>query len=305
MRVVFMGTPDFAAHALRAVVKAGHQVVAAYSQPPRPAGRGQQPRPSPVQQTAEALSIPVFCPTSLKSAEEQAAFAALEADIAVVAAYGMLLPPPILQAPRLGCINIHASLLPRWRGAAPIQRAIMSGDAESGVTIMQMEAGLDTGPMLLVERSPITPTTTAAELHDALMEIGGDLVVTALQRLGAGDLPATEQPSDGITYASKISKAEAHIDWSFPAETVARQINGLSPFPGAWSDVRGERLKIVLAEACPDQSGPAGQALTDSGLIGCGSGAVQLRKVQRPGKSALTLDALLRGFPLPVGTVFG
>jgi len=305
MRVVFMGTPDFAACALDAVVAAGHQVVAVYSQPPRPAGRGQKERPSPVQARAEALGLEVRTPTSLRTVEAQQDFAALQADIAVVAAYGLILPQAILDAPRLGCINIHGSLLPRWRGAAPIQRAIMAGDAESGITIMQMEAGLDTGPMLTRESLPITPTTTAASLHDQLAEMGARMVVEALDGLAAGRLTATPQPAEGVTYAAKIDKAEAHIDWSRPASDVARHINGLSPFPGAWCEVNGERVKILLAEQVAGHSTAAAGTLVDERLlIACGDGgAVRLLRLQRSGKAPLEAEALLRGWSLPAGTV--
>ncbi|GAB3447444.1 methionyl-tRNA formyltransferase [Insolitispirillum peregrinum] len=305
MRVVFMGTPDFAACALDAVVAAGHQVVAVYSQPPRPAGRGQKERPSPVQARAEALGLEVRTPTSVRTVEAQQDFAALQADIAVVAAYGLILPQAILDAPRLGCINIHGSLLPRWRGAAPIQRAIMAGDAESGITIMQMEAGLDTGPMLTRESLPITPTTTAASLHDQLAEMGARMVVEALDGLAAGRLTATPQPAEGVTYAAKIDKAEAHIDWSRPASDVARHINGLSPFPGAWCEVNGERVKILLAEQVAGHSTAAAGTLVDERLlVACGDGgAVRLLRLQRSGKAPLEAEALLRGWSLTVGTV--
>lgn len=305
MRVVFMGTPDFAACALDAVVSAGHQVVAVYSQPPRPAGRGQKERPSPVQARAEALGLEVRTPTSLRTVEAQQDFAALQADIAVVAAYGLILPQAILDAPRLGCINIHGSLLPRWRGAAPIQRAIMAGDAESGITIMQMEAGLDTGPMLTRESLPITPITTAASLHDQLAEMGARMVVEALDGLAAGRLTATPQPAEGVTYAAKIDKAEAHIDWARPASDVARHINGLSPFPGAWCEVNGERVKILLAEQVAGHStATAGTLVDERLLVACGDGgAVRLLRLQRSGKAPLEAEALLRGWSLSAGTV--
>lgn len=306
MRVIFMGTPDFAACALQAIVTAGHQVVAVYSQPPRPAGRGQKERPSAVQACAESLGLEVRTPTSLRTPEAQAAFAELQADIAVVAAYGLILPQAILDAPRLGCINIHGSLLPRWRGAAPIQRAIMDGDSETGITIMQMEAGLDTGPMLTKRAVAITPTTTAAILHDQLAALGAEMVVEALNSLETGHLAATEQPTDGVTYAAKIDKAEARISWTRPADQVARHINGLSPFPGAWCEINGERVKILLAEphAASPHSAPAGTALDDRLLIACADGsAVRLLRVQRSGKAPLDAQDLLRGWPLAAGTV--
>jgi methionyl-tRNA formyltransferase len=303
MRAIFMGTPDFAAVALDAVVAAGHQVVAVYSQPPRPAGRGQKERPSPVQARAESLGLPVYTPRSLRTPEAQEVFASHQADIAVVAAYGLILPLPILEAPRLGCINIHGSLLPRWRGAAPIQRAIMAGDQESGITIMQMEEGLDTGPMLTRRAIPITETTTAAELHDALAVLGGEMIVEALEGLAEGRLTATRQPAEGVTYAAKIDKAEARIDWDRPAVEVARHINGLSPFPGAWFEANGERIKALRAEIAPGKpQNAAGTVLDDALTIACANGsAVRLLRLQRPGKGALDAEALLRGWHLPAG----
>lgn len=303
MRVIFMGTPEFSVPALMAIA-ARHQVVAVYCQPPRPAGRGQKDRPSPVQVAAEGLGIPVRYPVSLRTPEAQADFAALQADIAVVAAYGLILPQAVLDAPRLGCINIHASLLPRWRGAAPIHRAILSGDTETGVTIMQMEAGLDTGPMLLVDRLPIPPTLTTGALHDALSRQGADLILTALDGLAAGTLTATPQPEAGVTYAAKIDKAEARIDWSRPAAEVARQINGLSPFPGAWFEVDGQRIKVLQAEALTARTGhPAGTVTDDLLTVACGDGGcVRLLSLQRAGKGALAAIDFLRGTPLPSGT---
>lgn len=307
MRVIFMGTPDFAAVALDAVVQAGHQVVAVYSQPPRPAGRGQKERPSPVQARAEALNLPVHTPRSLRTAESQELFSSHHADIAVVAAYGLILPLPILEAPRLGCINIHGSLLPRWRGAAPIQRAIMEGDQDSGITIMQMEAGLDTGPMLLRRAVPISDTTTAAELHDALAALGAEMVVEALAALAAGSLSARPQPQDGVTYAAKIDKAEARILWDHPAPHVARHINGLSPFPGAWFEANGERIKALRAEVITGSASAApGQVLDDQLAIACAAGtAIRLLRVQRPGKAPLDAQALLRGWHLPPQSQLG
>lgn len=304
MRVIFMGTPDFSVPALQAIA-ARHDVVAVYCQPPRPAGRGQKDRPSPVQQAAEALGIPVRYPVSLRTPEAQADFAALQADIAVVAAYGLILPQAVLDAPRLGCINIHASLLPRWRGAAPIHRAILSGDTETGVTIMQMEAGLDTGPMLLTDTLAITPTLTTGALHDQLSQQGAGLILTALERLAAGTLPAVPQPEDGVTYAAKIDKAEARIDWSRPAVDVARQINGLSPFPGAWFESDGQRIKVLQAEALTTRGGqPAGTVADDLLAVACGDGAcVRLLSLQRAGKGALPTADFLRGTPLSAGTV--
>lgn len=305
MRVIFMGTPDFAATALDALIEAGHEVVCVYSQPPRPAGRGHKDRPSPVHQHAEDLGLPVLTPRTLRDADAQTTFAAHQADIAVVAAYGLILPQAVLDAPRLGCINIHGSLLPRWRGAAPIQRAIMEGDTESGITIMQMEAGLDTGPMLLREAVPITDTTTFADLHDSLAALGARMVVEALSALQTGALNATPQPDDGVTYAAKIDKAEAHIDWDRPARAVARHINGLSPFPGAWAMVGKERVKALLADAGAGRTGAnPGTVLDDHLLIACADGeAVRLLRVQRPGKGAMDAEALLRGWKVEPGTV--
>ncbi|MGP9788699.1 methionyl-tRNA formyltransferase [Roseinatronobacter sp. NSM] len=290
MRVIFMGTPDFSVAALDAV-HAAHDVVCVYTQPPRPAGRGKQPRPTAVHARANALGLPVRHPVSLKGTTEQAEFAALGADVAVVVAYGLILPQAVLDAPRLGCLNIHASLLPRWRGAAPIQRAIMAGDSETGVCIMQMDAGLDTGPVLLFESTPIGDDDTAQTLHDRLSQMGAGLIVRALDRLP--DLTAQPQPETGVTYAAKIDKAEARIDWTRPADEVARQIRALSPFPGAWCEAPFGRLKLLNAQAVTD-SGPAGTVL--SGLtIACGQGAVTITAVQREGKRAMSATELLRG----------
>lgn len=296
MRVVFMGTPDFSVAALNAVA-AAHEVVAVYTQPPRPAGRGQQLRPSPVQARAETLGLPVRTPKTLRTPEAQADFAALNADVAVVVAYGLILPQPVLDAPRHGCLNIHASLLPRWRGAAPIHRAIMAGDVETGICIMQMEAGLDTGPVLLRQATAIGPEETTADLHDRLSALGADLIAQALDRLP--DLVPQPQPEDGVTYAHKIDKAEARVDWTLPADQVAARIRGLSPFPGAWCQMGAERLKLLRAIAV-DGSGVPGQVLHGGGLrIACGSGAVDISQVQREGKRALPVTEALRGLALP------
>ncbi|MFN7002327.1 MAG: methionyl-tRNA formyltransferase [Roseinatronobacter sp.] len=300
MRVIFMGTPDFSVAALDAV-QAAHDVVCVYTQPPRPAGRGKQPRPTPVHQRAEALGLPVRHPSSLRTSEAQAEFAALNADIAVVVAYGLLLPQAVLDAPRHGCLNIHASLLPRWRGAAPIQRAIMAGDAETGVCIMQMEAGLDTGPVLLRAATPILETDTSATLHDRLSDMGARLITQALAQIDS--LVPVPQPVDGVTYAAKIDKAEAQVDWTRPAEEVARHIRGLAPFPGAWCNAPFGRLKLLDARAVAGQGAP-GQVL--SGLtVACGSGAVELRLVQREGKRAMGPNELLRGTGALDGVVLG
>ena len=298
MRLVFMGTPDFAVETLKALIAAGHDVACVYSQPPRPAGRGMAERPSPVHAFAESQGIEVRTPTSLKAEEEQARFAALDADAAVVVAYGLLLPKPILDAPRLGCFNVHASLLPRWRGAAPIQRAIMSGDAESGVTIMRMEEGLDTGPMCKVGRIAITPATTAQSLHDELAETGAKLMVEVLAQ---PEIAATPQPAEGVTYAKKIDKAEARIDFTRSADEVRNHVHGLSPFPGAWFPVNGTRIKALLCEVVSGQGAP-GTFLDDALTIACGTGAIRLVKLQREGKGAMEAKDFLRGFAIAKGT---
>ncbi len=294
MRVVFMGTPEFSVPALEALA-ARHEVVCVYSQPPRPAGRGKKSRPSAVQARAEALGIEVRHPVSLKTAEAQAEFAALNADVAVVVAYGLILPQPVLDAPEHGCLNIHASLLPRWRGAAPIQRAIMAGDHETGVCIMQMEAGLDTGPVLLRETTPIAPTDTTGELHDRLSGMGGRLIVEALERIET--LEPRIQPDQGVTYASKIVKAEARIDWNRSAAHVARLINGLSPFPGAWCMAGEERLKLLRAAAGPGKGQP-GEVLRGA-IVACDGGAVEILEIQREGRRPLPTADALRGLELP------
>ena len=298
MRLVFMGTPDFAVETLKALIAAGHEIACVYSQPPRPAGRGMAERPSPVHAFAAAQDIAVRTPASLKSADEQARFAALGADAAVVVAYGLLLPKPVLDAPRLGCFNVHASLLPRWRGAAPIQRAIMSGDRDSGVTIMRMEEGLDTGPMCKVDRIAITPTSTAQTLHDELAVLGAKLMVEVLAQ---DQITATPQPAEGVTYAKKIDKAEARIDFTKSAEDVRNHIHGLSPFPGAWFAVNGTRIKVLLCEVTSG-SGTPGCFIDDDLAIACGAGAVRLLRLQREGKGAMESRDFRRGFPLPKGT---
>ena len=314
MRIVFMGTSDFAVPVLDALVAAGHDVVAAYSQPPRPGGRrGKQPTPSPVQVRAESLGIAVRTPATLRDADAQAAFAALGADTAVVAAYGLILPQPILDAPGHGCLNVHASLLPRWRGAAPIQRAILSGDAETGVCIMQMEAGLDTGPVLLREATPIGGKT-AGELTAEMAVMGGRLMVRVL-----ADLPAFSpqlQPSDGVTYAGKVDKAETRLDFTQPAEQVERQVRAFNP-PGAYLEFAGERVRILACTYSCEPRNPAIQAASsaaldprvlggtvlDDGLtIRCGEGSITPTLVQRAGRAVMTADELLRGFPIPAGT---
>ena len=299
MRIIFMGTPDFSVPVLDALVGAGHEIAAVYCQPPRPAGRGKKDRPTPVHARAEVLGLPVRHPVSLKSAEAQAEFAALQADVAVVVAYGLILPQAILDAPARGCLNIHASLLPRWRGAAPIHRAIMAGDAETGVCIMQMEAGLDTGPVLLREATPVGVTETTAQLHDRLSALGAAAVVRALDQLD--DLTPQVQPEEGVTYAHKIDKAEAALDWSADAVTVDRQIRGLSPFPGAWFDHDGVRIKVLGSRLATGQ-GDAGAVLDDALTVACGSGAVQLTRLQKAGRGAQDATEFLRGTALPAGT---
>jgi methionyl-tRNA formyltransferase len=297
-----MGTPDFSVPVLEALVEAGHEVVAVYCQPPRPAGRGKKERPSPVQRVAEALGLPVYCPLNFKSEEDRAVFAAHDADVAVVVAYGLILPQAVLDAPKAGCLNIHASLLPRWRGAAPIHRAIMAGDGKTGVCIMQMEAGLDTGPVLLRAETEIAAGDTTGSLHDRLSGMGAALVVEALERLEG--LEPELQPDVGVTYAEKISKDEARIDWTRPAAKVDCHIRGLSPFPGAWTWVGGERIKVLLS-CVSDGTGGPGEVLHDGLTVACGSGAVRLLRLQRAGKGAMEQGDFLRGFPVAKGTVLG
>ncbi|MFM8747831.1 MAG: methionyl-tRNA formyltransferase [Aestuariivirga sp.] len=297
MRLVFMGTPDFAVATLKALEQAGHEIACVYSQPPRPAGRGMAERPSPVHAHATARGLEVRTPLSLKDPAEQARFAGLGADAAVVVAYGLLLPRPILDAPRLGCFNVHASLLPRWRGAAPIQRAIMAGDAETGVSIMRMEEGLDTGPVCKLGRVAITPHATAQSLHDALADLGARLMVETLAQARVECAP---QPAEGVTYARKIDKAEARIDFTMSAETVRNHIHGLSPFPGAWFMRDGIRIKALLCEVT-DGAGPPGSFLDDRLEIACGSGAIRLLRLQREGKGAMTAEEFLRGWPVTKG----
>ncbi|UWQ14672.1 methionyl-tRNA formyltransferase [Aliiroseovarius sp. M344] len=295
MRLVFMGSPDFSVPVLEALVEAGHDIAAVYCQPPRPAGRGKKDRPGPVHARAEELGLEVRHPVSLKGVDEQKAFDELNADVAVVVAYGLILPQAVLDAPKHGCLNIHASLLPRWRGAAPIHRAIMAGDTETGVCIMQMEAGLDTGPVLLREATPIGEQETTAQLHDRLSVMGARLIADALAQLG--NLTANPQPEDGVIYAHKIDKTEAKIDWTRPAVEVDRLIRGLSPFPGAKCDMEGEQVKL-LASRVVDKTGAPGQVL-DGLVIACGEGAIEVLRAQRPGKRAMDADDFLRGFDLP------
>ena len=302
LRVVFMGTPEIAVPTLAEIIGAGHEVVAVYSQPPRPAGRGMEMRRSPVQLHAEAAGIPVLTPRSLKGATEQAEFAAHAADVAVVVAYGLLLPRPVLLAPRHGCLNMHGSALPRWRGAAPIQRAIMAGDTETAAMVMRMDEGLDTGPICLAEAIAIGPDVTAGELHDRMALVGAGLIARALSALERGSLVCTPQPADGVTYAAKIDKSEGRIDFTRPAREVHNLIRGLSPAPGAWLEAgpaaKRERIK-VLRSALADGDGTPGTVLDASGpVIACGQGAIRLVEAQRAGKRPVSGPELMRGFDL-------
>lgn len=301
MRLAFMGSPDFAVPALRALLAAGHTIAAVYCQKPKPAGRGYMLRPCPVQVEADRLALPVRTPARLRSdATEQAAFAALGLDAAVVVAYGLILPQAMLDAPRRGCLNIHASLLPRWRGAAPIQTAVLAGDAETGVTIMRMDAGLDTGPMLLREAVPIGATTTAAMLHDVLAEIGARLVLRAL----AEDPVAVPQPEAGATYAPKLTRDAGRIDWTCDAGAIERQVRAFDPWPGTFTTLCGVGMK-VLAAAPAVGSGPPGTVLDERLTVACGSGALRLNRVQLAGRPAMAADVFLRGHGVPAGTVLG
>jgi methionyl-tRNA formyltransferase len=301
LRLIFMGTPDFAVPTLRALHERGHKIVAVYTRAAKPAGRGMRLQPTPVEQEARRLGIPVFTPTTLKTQESLREFEALAADAAVVVAYGMILPRAILGAPRLGCFNLHGSLLPRWRGAAPINRAIMADDAESGVMVMKMDAGLDTGDVAMAERLAITDAVTAADLHDALAPLGADLMVGAMDALERGTLRLEKQSDDGVTYAAKIDKAEARIDWNKPARAVLRHIHGLSPFPGAWCEmpIEGEpaRVKILRCEMT-DGSGAAGELLDGRLTVACAQGAIRILELQRAGKAPMRAADFLRGTPL-------
>jgi methionyl-tRNA formyltransferase len=300
--LIFMGTPEFAATVLAALLDAGHRIRAVYTQPPRPAGRGHTPQPSPVQALAERHGLPVHCPASLRGDEAQAEFAAIPADAAVVAAYGLILPPAVLGAPRFGCLNVHASLLPRWRGAAPIQRALLAGDRETGVTIMQMDAGLDTGAILLQEAVPIGPKTNAGELVERLAALGARLILEALDRLGA--LAPRPQPTEGVTYAAKVRREEARLDWRKPAALLERQVRAFDPWPGAWFLGRGERIRVLAADALPDEAAAVPGTVLDGLLsVACGAGVLRPLRLQRPGRGVLDAAAFLRGFALPAGTV--
>lgn len=303
MRIAFMGTPDFSVPAFDALREAGHEIVCVYTQPPRPAGRGQKERKSPVHLATEAAGIEVRTPLSLKDAEAQAAFADLGLEAAVVVAYGLILPAPILDAPRRGCINIHASLLPRWRGAAPIQRALLAGDPETGVTIMQMDEGLDTGPELLRGSVAITEDMNAGDLHDALSELGGRLIVDALAGLEDGTVTPEAQIEDGVTYAHKLERGEERIDWTRSAAEVARHVRGFAPWPGAWFEHDGDRIKVLAAEVA-EGAGAPGEVLDNALTVACGTGAVRLLRVQRAGRAAMEAEAYLRGQAVPKGARF-
>ncbi|MDQ0317372.1 methionyl-tRNA formyltransferase [Amorphus orientalis] len=305
LRLVFMGTPDFAVPTLTEIVGQGHDVAAVYTRAPARSGRGMEARKSPVHEAAERFGLPVLTPSSLKGEEAAAAFAAHGADAAIVIAYGMILPKSILEVPEAGCFNVHASLLPRWRGAAPIQRAIMAGDAETGVAIMRMEAGLDTGPVCMEERVAIGPDMTAGDLHDVLARLGADLMVRALGAIERGTLDAVAQSDEGVTYADKIDKAEARIDWSQPAARVHDRIRGLSPFPGAWCEVpagdKADRVKVLRSEMA-EGAGTPGTLLEEDGTVACGDAAIRLVQVQRAGKAPMSGADLLRGLRLEPGT---
>jgi methionyl-tRNA formyltransferase len=306
LRLIFMGTPDFAVPTLAEIVGAGHEVVAVYSRAPKPAGRGMDLQDTPVAREAKRFGLPLLTPKTLRSDEAQAAFAAFGADAAVVVAYGLILPRPVLDAVPLGCFNLHASLLPRWRGAAPINRAVMAGDAWSGVTVMKMDEGLDTGGMAMMERVPITTDMTAGDLHDRLAAIGGDLMHRALGALERGTLQVTPQPEDGVTYAEKIAKAETRIDWALPAARVHNHIRGLSPFPGAWFEMAGDKGPVrvkVLRTSLADGQGAPGAALDEKLAIACGTGAIRIVQLQRAGKQPMSAEEFLRGTKLSRGTV--
>ena len=307
LRLIFMGTPDFAVPTLLDLVAQGHEIAAVYTRTARPAGRGMKLQPTPVEQEARRLGIPVLTPTTLKTPEALQGFRAHNADAAVVVAYGMILPKTILDAPKLGCFNLHASLLPRWRGAAPINRAIMAGDSETGVMVMKMDEGLDTGDVAMAERLAITDAMTAADVHDALARLGGDLMVRAMGALERGKLQLTKQRDQGLTYAAKIEKAEARIDWNKPARAVLRHIHGLSPFPGAWCEmpIDGEQVRVKLLRcAVVDGSGTPGEVLDGHLMVACGEGALRILELQRAGKAPMKTEEFLRGTPLKAGARF-
>lgn len=306
MKVAFAGTPEFAASALEAILAAGFEVPLVLTQPDRPAGRGMQLQPSPVKQVALAAGIPVHQPEKLRTPEQQAPLAAIECDVLVVAAYGIILPQAVLDLPRYGCLNIHASLLPRWRGAAPIHRAIEAGDLETGITIMQMDAGLDTGPMLIKRVEPIQPDDTTGSLHDRLAWVGAELIVEALEALPAGTLVATPQPAEGVTYAAKIGKAEAAVDWTRPAIEIERAVRAFNPFPGAIATLDGTPVKLWRARAI-DATGTPGEVLLAEGagvIVACGEGALCITELQKPGARRLPAADFLRGMPIAAGSRF-
>ena len=304
LRLIFMGTPDFSVPTLLELVAHGHEIVAVYTRAPKPGGRrGLQLQPTPVEEAARKLGVPVLTPKTLRTPEALEEFRAFDADAAVVVAYGMILPQAILDAPKLGCYNLHASLLPRWRGAAPINRAIMAGDAESGVMVMKMDIGLDTGDVAMAERLAITDTMTALDLHDRLSRLGADLMVRAMAALDRGGLQLKKQSEDGVTYAAKIDKAEARIDWTRPAREVLRHIHGLSPFPGAWAELENARVKILRCELAKG-TGTPGEVLDDHLTIACGEGAIRLIELQREGKARMQAADFLRGVPLKTGAKF-
>ncbi|MBI5127938.1 MAG: methionyl-tRNA formyltransferase [Rhodopseudomonas palustris] len=308
LRLVFMGTPEFAVPTLLALSAYGHDIAAVYTREPKPAGRGMKLQDSPVAQEAKRLGIPVLTPKTLKTDEALAEFRSHKADAAVVVAYGMILPQPILDAPPLGCYNLHGSLLPRWRGAAPLNRAIMAGDAESGVMVMKMDAGLDTGDVAMAERVAITDAMTVTDLHDSLARLGADLMVRAISALERGGLQLTKQSEDGVTYAAKIDKAEARIDFARPAQAVLRHIHGLSPFPGAWCElpIEGEAVRVkILRCALAGGSGPPGEVQDDQLTIACGDGAIRVLQAQRAGKQPMTAEEFLRGTPIAKGVRVG
>ncbi|CAA7611552.1 10-formyltetrahydrofolate:L-methionyl-tRNA(fMet) N-formyltransferase [Candidatus Terasakiella magnetica] len=304
MKLAFMGTPDFSVPILDSLIEAGHEIVAVYSQPPRPAGRGHKEQPTPVHAFAASRNLPIRTPTSLKSSEAQAEFAAFGAECAVVAAYGLILPKAVLEAPAFGCLNVHASLLPRWRGAAPIQRAIQAGDTATGITIMQMDEGLDTGAMLLTESILLAPDVTASWLHDMLSAMGARMIVTALEKLEEGTLIPHPQPSEGVTYAHKLAKDEGRIQWSRPAAVIDCQVRALTPWPGVWCEIEGERVKVQAVELALG-TGTPGTTLDDALCVACGEGALRLLKVQRAGKAPMSAAEMLRGHPVAKASVLG
>ncbi len=308
LRLVFMGTPDFAVPTLVEIVGRGHDVVAVYTRAPKPAGRGMEQKPSPVEREARRFGLSVATPSGVRSAEVEAVIRAQRADAAIVVAYGLILPRPVLQAFPLGAFNLHASLLPRWRGAAPINRAIMAGDAETGVMVMKMDEGLDTGPIAMAERVPIAPDATAGDLHDQLARLGADLMVRALGALERGSLTLTPQPEAGVTYARKLDKDETRIDWTRPWKQVHDHIRGLSPFPGAWLEMAGERAPVrvkVLRTTTGEGTGAPGTVIDDRLTVACGDGAVRLVELQRAGRQAMKADEFLRGTNVAAGTRFG